>query len=217
MIGFFLISNLWAQCPVLDITKSGVLSDPDLNEISGIQVYKEHLWVHNDSGDRPRVFLLSTNGERERIVNIPSAKAKDWEDITLLREPTIFFLGDVGDNLERRSEVEVYLYNPSSNQTQTMTLQYETGPKDVEALAIDPVHKDLYLMSKGRGGVVHLFQKKFPHVKGAYRLESVHSFPIPSQDGLNPFRITAMDISPKGDRIAVRNYFQLFLWSREAV
>ena len=68
-------------------------------------------------------------------------------------------------------------------------------------------------MSKGRKGTVHTFSF-FPDEHPKEPLKSIHQFSISPANGLNPERITAMDISPDGTYIAARNYIELFLWKR---
>ena len=62
----------------------GTISDPRLQEISGIVPVKGHesyYWVHNDSGDLPRIFALHESGVVIAEVAVTGAQAVDWEDI----------------------------------------------------------------------------------------------------------------------------------------
>ena len=129
----FLCFDGSAQCPSLQVVEVAQVSSPKIQEVSGMIEHDNRLWIHNDSGDKPRIFSLSLMGELEKTVNIPHAAAKDWEDITVLRDPPLFFIGDVGDNKERRSSTQIYMYDPVSKKNQTMVLQYEGGPRDVVA------------------------------------------------------------------------------------
>ena len=49
-------------CPVFaaDIEQIAEVTHPQLDEMSGIvaSTYKDIYWVHNDSGDRPRIFAI---------------------------------------------------------------------------------------------------------------------------------------------------------------
>jgi len=57
-----------------------------IREISGAVASRKNpgiLWVHNDSGDLPRLYAISTAGELIGIYTITGAKARDWEDIAI--------------------------------------------------------------------------------------------------------------------------------------
>ncbi|MFO0950915.1 MAG: hypothetical protein U0835_07120 [Isosphaeraceae bacterium] len=53
-------------------------------------------WVHNDSGNPPRLFAVRVDGSliREYAVQAPNV---DWEDIAVDDEGHLY-LGDIGNN-----------------------------------------------------------------------------------------------------------------------
>lgn len=62
------------------------IEDERLDEISGIVASRRHLghyYVHNDSGDQPRVFLIDRQGKTRAVIRLKDAIARDWEDIAI--------------------------------------------------------------------------------------------------------------------------------------
>ncbi len=103
----------------------------NLNEVSGIirgVRYPEVFWVHNDSGDKARIFAINIEGEvvfpewlkgkkdgssfdeqqnRYKGLPIHGASNYDWEDITMLDDMII--LSDTGNNGNARRDLAVYV------------------------------------------------------------------------------------------------------------
>ena len=47
----------------------------DLIETSGLEVYGENLITHNDSGDKPKLYVFNFRG---KLMSIPSKRYKDY-------------------------------------------------------------------------------------------------------------------------------------------
>ena len=171
------------------------------------------MWMHNDSGDKARLFAHKIEEKKTIQFYLNSVLAQDWEDIAIDRENHMLYIADTGDNQEKRSNTSIVAYNIDTQKSHTVPVSFETGSIDIEAAAWDPIDKVLLLMSKGRKGTVHLFPLS-PETISDAPLRSIYQFSISPASGLNPQRITAMDISPDGAYIAVRNYIELFLWKR---
>ena len=80
-----------------------VVGDPLISEASGVAVSrttKDAVWMHNDSGDVPRLFLVGLNGTTLGIVNVKGVTAMDWEDMCSfeLDGESWLLVGDIGDN-----------------------------------------------------------------------------------------------------------------------
>ncbi len=148
-------------------TTLGVVDSDRLTEISGIVASRHHaglLWVHNDSGDQPRLYALNTQAKLLATYSVTGAQAQDWEDIAMGPGPKMgldyLYIGDIGDNRAKRDNVVVYRVaepnftltdTPMSGQTslaQAQVLTYPDGPHDAEALLVDPNNGDIYLISK---------------------------------------------------------------------
>jgi len=157
-----------------DITPvvAGRLSSPVLKEVSGVAVSQLHhniLYVHNDSGDSSRFFAITTEG---KLLATYYFKAKyngfagvlDCEDIGVGAGPvkgqSYIYLADIGDNFAWRPSVQVYRFNEPSLKKQAdtltasaLTLTYPDGRHDAETILIDPVDKQLYIITKREDSV----------------------------------------------------------------
>ena len=201
-------------CPHITIIQHPSIESKQITETSGIVVHESKIWLHNDSGDSARVFSYHLQTHELREHTLAHVTATDWEDIAIDRQRKRLFIADTGDNRESRKDSSVIAYNIDTQQTSTFPLSYETGSIDIEAIAWDPPSQQIMLLSKGRGGTVHLFAFD-PESPTNTPLKSLYQFPISPANGLNPERITAMDITQDGSLIAVRNYVSLFLWERD--
>ncbi len=83
------------------------LQDPALREASGVACSRRRagfFWIHNDSGDLPRLFAVDREGRTAGQVLLEGILALDWEDCAL--EPPRgkggaprLWVGDIGNNL----------------------------------------------------------------------------------------------------------------------
>lgn len=192
-------------------------SCPDLDESSGVAASRTcpgALWTHNDSGDRPRLFLLDREGQERARVTLAGAEAVDWEDMcSFEREGRPWLLvADVGDNGAVRPSVALYLLpepDPARLRGEPVPahrieVRYPDGPRDCEGVAVDPVEAAVYLVTKERDllrapRVYRLPLAGFPRPRGG-TLE-----PVAELRGLPPL-VTALDISPDGRRAVVLGY-----------
>ncbi|MFQ5856151.1 MAG: metallophosphoesterase family protein [Anaerolineae bacterium] len=220
-----------ADCPTfIAPAQLGTVESSLLAEISGVAASRKNadvLWVHNDSGDSARIYAMSIQGRHLGIYDLVGASATDWEDIAVGPGPTegqdYIYVGDIGDNARQRPSVTVYrVAEPSVSATQdpvtvdldsvdALPMQYP-GPAvfDCEALLVDPVSGDIFLVTKDRAGegAAHVFRNPAPHTPGVLvTLELVDSIPLPSQ-------VTGGDVSPSGDGVLLRLYFQGYYWPR---
>lgn len=80
----------------------------ELNEISGLEIINDTLLVaHNDSGNKPNIYFISTEGNIYHTTFITNAKNVDWEDITQDDEGNLY-IADVGNNLNSRKDLCIY-------------------------------------------------------------------------------------------------------------
>ena len=222
-IWFFVVSQSHAQiCPSIEIVSQFPIQSTSLDEISGIAWQKENrFWVHNDSGDSSRLYQINQKGVLEGILDIPNIKARDWEDMAILRDNDkyVFFIGDIGDNKEKEDEYPIHVVTIDSNpqpkivSMKTFFVQYANlGPRDAEGISVDPITEDIYILTKGRGGTAFLLHKKAPHIDNEHvKMDLIHQFSIPSYEGINIYRFTAMDISPDGNSMLWRDYQSAYL------
>lgn len=178
---------------------------------------QEVLWTLNDSGGDAAIHALSTTGELLGTVTLtgPGVINQDWEDMaSFTRDQRHFLLiGDVGDNFAWRPNITLYLIEepelaPTAEATQapvlhTFRIQLPNGPRDIEAIAVDPVENAAYLVSK-RDNRPTLYRFSLAHADTERVTELVASnlgeINIPRADRNNHFInwVTAMDFSESG-------------------
>jgi len=96
------------------------LSNPDLQseipkqleESSGLKMFRDGILSHNDSGGEPKLYKLDTlSGEIVQTIRIENASNKDWEDITA--DSLYLYIGDFGNNGGNRKNLCIYIVKKS--------------------------------------------------------------------------------------------------------
>ncbi|GAB2976040.1 hypothetical protein GCM10027049_08460 [Mucilaginibacter puniceus] len=215
---------------VRQITISGRLSDRALSETSGIAAsaqFKDMFYVHNDSGDESRFFMISPDGKLHHVLKYDGNNSHDdCEDIAVgpgpIKGKSYVYVGDIGDNGTNRDAISIYRFEEKKSwlkdsivnlTAQKLYLQYPDGPKDAETLMIDPVDKLFYIVTK-RGDTVNVYTSPIMHKPNdtltlTYRGKLFF-------EGTKPFKwITAGDISKDGDRVLIKSYDKVYYWKRK--
>ncbi|MCA9587781.1 MAG: hypothetical protein KC657_20800 [Myxococcales bacterium] len=204
-------------CPTFGAPAArGVVGAPEITEASGLVASRRHadvVWTHNDSGDVARVFALrTTDASVLGAVSVTGANATDWEDIALGTHAGVpsLFIGDIGDNAARRPNVTVYIapepdvapLPASVAVTLAMTLTYEDGPRDAEALVVDPRSGELVVIEKSLGPAgVYVLTPPFAATGVLRRVATIDL----SRSGVGTL-VTAADVTGAGDAVIVRTY-----------
>lgn len=208
----------FADCPNFDSGREvGTVEHANLSEISGIAASRQNdnvLWAHNDKGDGPQVWALNTQGVHLGTYWLSGADNVDWEDMAVGPGPVngldYLYTGDIGDNYAERFYITIYrVAEPvvDSNQSpvyRTLTgvdsivLQYPDWPHDSEAMMLDPLTKDIYVLSK-QNDSFGLYRAPYP--------QSTTSTTTMEYKGLFWWYndVSAADVSPNGDMIIIRN------------
>ncbi len=199
------------------------LQDARITEASGLVASRLNpgcFYVHNDSGDEARIFLIDRTGRTRLTVRLKGATAIDCEDIalTLGAKPGTWdvCLADVGDNAEKRGHVTIYRFaEVSLNDQKSDTvdveavayrLRYAGGPANVEAFAVHPRTGDGYLFTKRVDGRSYVYKLAAPwDAKQETVLPRVAMLELPQAEPLARV-VTAADIGPDGRRLALRCY-----------
>lgn len=209
---------------------------PELGEASGLAASRRQpdvLWTHNDSGDVPRLFALSTAGELIATFAVTGAEAVDWEEVGIgpgaSADRDALYIADTGDNLEARRHVVVYrVPEPTVDATQRggsavtapaqrLELTYPDRPHDAEALLVDPQSDTLLIVTKERGGPTLVFAvERAAFARGSAKLQRVGEVRLPGTPFLGGQLVTSGSISPDGGRVLLKTYSSTFLWTRAA-
>jgi len=207
-----------------------------LSEVSGVAVSRTQpgvVWIHNDSGDRARVYATNLAGTLLGSFRVVDAQARDWEDIALgpclgkHRDSHCIYIADTGDNNGTRQNGIIYIVpepraqaEPTDEEMSTepahaITVRYPDGPHDIEALAVT-LDGNILLVTKGTRGPILLFSISLnePDTGLAYAT-LVDTLPIrPARRFGN--LVTAAAVSPSGGFLVVRTYTELYFFRRDA-
>lgn len=105
----------------LDLKPIASLSGNPAKENSGIVQSRRQpglYWLHNDSGDEPRIYPLLSNSDQFMVDETVEAGAGtllsgaeniDWEDITVDDQGHVI-VADVGNNKNKRRDLTLVLY-----------------------------------------------------------------------------------------------------------
>jgi hypothetical protein len=211
-------------------TVIGEITDDRVPEISGLVLSHRSddvLWVLNDSGDKAFIYALKTNGDFISAVKVKDADNIDWEDLASFEmdgEPYLL-IGDIGANVSDADMFSLYLIKEPELTDEKVDLErridfrYNDGPRDCEALAVDPIRGKILLLSK-RDEPARLYEidlRSNLKVQTAYFQGEISSIPQPTKDevksSLDKYHAqpTALDILPNR-KIAVLTYRRLFAY-----
>lgn len=200
----------------------GEVKAPHLIEISGVassRRYPGMLWVHNDSGDTNRLYLIDRQGQYYGELWLDGCSARDWEDLATGPDPAssghFLYVGDTGDNLGvfrdrqicRVIEPELTLgEEPFSlrRSAEVLRVKFADQPRDAEALLVDPLTHDIYIVTKREPQVV-LYRLPYPQPFGG-RME------VAPQGILALTGVSAGDVSPDGGEILLKTLSGIFYW-----
>lgn len=207
------------------------LQDTSIKESSGLAASRSTpglYWTHNDSGDGPFIYAFDERGRRRGVWRVRGATARDWEDIATgpgpERNRSYLYIGDIGDNSGRRSEIVVYRVpepkitpaDANSSKTKPMLtdmaesirLRYPDGQYDAEALLVHPVTGTIYVATKTMLGNPVIYQASASEGGDEVStLSRVGELKVPSWFG---GMITGGAISPDGRRVALCDYKQAY-------
>ena len=211
----------WGEVEVL-----AQVDAPFLDEISGLAVSQAQpgvLWVIEDSANEPEVVALSNAGVVLARVTLEGRSNRDWEDLALgpCGGETCLFVADIGDNANAAAEVALLrLLEPMVDLAREgapaqMTLPadrlpftYAEGPQDAEALVLEPDGTPVVLTKRGGGSTrVYRLTELAPDAPmvAADPVELATARP----EGPFTLGITGADLLPDGQRLLLREYFDL--------
>ena len=213
------------------------LSDTRINESSGLAISRRNpgiFWTLNDSGGGPYVFAFDDKGHTRARLEIAGAANFDWEDIAsgpdAQGNPSLF-LGDIGDNLFIRPEIQVYqIAEPALDATtasaevkiaqfKTLRAAYPDGRHNAESLLCHPQTGRLFIITKTNDGQCGVYA--FPaalRTDVIMELESIARFQIPAlaRPGKRPIdncMSTGACFSPSATHVVVSTYSSLYQWT----
>lgn len=203
-------------------------------ELSGIvrsRSDKNVFWIHNDSGDQPRVFAIDSTGQFYKSdryrnyegITIAGATNVDWEDITMDNKGNLV-VADIGNNGNDRKDLVLYVVpEPSPVASNTTFLKkiffkYPDQKKfpdksdfnyDCEAVFFADNH--FQFLSKDRSDTyTRLYRLDQEKTEEVNMLTLIDKFNIGG-------KVTAADASEDGNRIVVITYKAIWIFERTSV
>lgn len=219
----------------------GTLAARGLDESSGLVKSRAHdgvFWSHNDSGGKAQLFAVGPTGEDRGVVDVTGARAQDWEDIAVDPQGNLW-IHDGGNNANKRRDLTVYRIPEPEALSGTVAAdrairfhypeQTEFPPAarnfDSEALFWDGGR--MYLLTKHRGDTetaLYVFPAGFEDAPApasggdstpaSLPLERLGSFDVGGDRGNYGGMVTAADLSPDGQHLAILTYHAIFVFSR---
>lgn len=197
--------------------------DDRLHEASGLIesiANPNHFWTLNDSGNPAEVFLIDQKASIKLVCKLKGINNRDFEDITIGAGPiegkNYIYAADIGDNLSRYSTKLIYRFEEpviteGHNEIEitdfdTLRIKLSDRPRDTEAILIDPILKDIYLVSKLEDSV-SLYRIKFPFRNDTLTAEKLTILPLN--------KITAGNISPDGKEVLLKDYKKIYYWKND--
>jgi hypothetical protein len=227
---FFTADYRMDDLEILDVfdgpVAAGELENTLIDEASGLAVSRAnpgHVWTHNDHGDFNRLFLVGPEGQDAGTFRIEHTMNRDWEDLAIGPGPEdgtdYLYIADIGDNHARYDVKRIYrLPEPSLADydledgiasvagAEMIQFRYPDGEKDAETLMIDPLTKDLYIVSK-REFPVTIYVARYPQNSGTL-------FEIPILGTLPFTDAVAGEFSADGSNIVIKTKGRIYIWDR---
>jgi hypothetical protein len=197
------------------------VTNKKLEEVSGLAASINNpklLWTQNDSGNGAEVFLVDEKMEIRLTCKLKGVVNRDWEDIAVGPGPepgkSYVYVAEIGDNLGIFQYKNIYRFEEpvlKAGQTEvtitnfdTITFQLADQTKDTEALMINPLTKNIYIISK-REEPVYLYELPYPQsTKDTLTATKVMPLPVT--------QIVAADFSKDGKEIIMKNYRNVYYW-----
>lgn len=235
LLAALLLSACTATPPFAQL--SGLLLDAKLSEVSGIAASHRHedvLYVANDGGNAARLYAISRRGGKLATFRIAGAENTDWEDLASfeLDGHAWLLVADTGDNGGLRRTLQLHVFEEPAKIADgtlrpawTIVFRWPDGARDCEAVAVDPVRREILLVSKKRQPPELFSLPLRPHRPGtlvARPLGKVAGVPEGDTDEVaaNPelarirSQVTAADIAPDGHAFALLTYRDVLLYRR---
>ncbi|WP_353721881.1 PE-PGRS family protein [Dyadobacter sp. 676] len=179
-----------------------------------------YLWTVQDSGRPNSLYLISKDGKTIKEYQVPGADNRDWEEVAVGPGPdngrSYAYIADIGNNNQPATPVNTIYRIPEitgtggtfdQNALQKISFSYPDGPRDAEALIVDPVTKDVFVLSKEMQST-NVYRLPFPQSTG----ETIVAEKVGAVPGVA--LATASSISRDGSEIMVRTYLAVYYWKR---
>lgn len=193
------------------------ITDPRLNELSGLVSDGEHWYGVNDGGSKVQVFVLGRDCKVQKVIT-DRTDPFDVEDLARTPDGRLW-LSDTGDNENGRLTVALLELSPQGKVT-VHRLTYPDGPHDTEALLIDKAGTP-YLITKDVLGDSKVYRPTGPLASpGPTTLANVGSLKISQTDtqggpvgSFGSVLVTGGASTADGSVVALRTYTDAYVYA----
>jgi hypothetical protein len=195
-----------------------------INEASGLAPSRNmdgFLWTIQDSGNPASLYLISKDGKSIKEYKVPGATNRDWEDVASGPGPNngthYLYIGETGNNNQPVAATSIIYRIPeiadqnasfNGSSLEKITYKYPDGPRDAEALMVDPGTKDIFIISK-EATETGIYRLPFPQSTG----ETITAEKVGTIPGV--FMVTSGDVSGDGSEILIRTYLAAYYWKKK--
>lgn len=204
----------------------GRIESPEIGESSGLAAslcQPDVLWTHNDSGDGPFIYAMSTAGRNLGAWRVTGAENTDWEDLATMRDASgkcYLYIGEIGNTDKlARSQHRIYKVPEPQIPANTSNLskknaaetspavsfdfRYPDGNHDAETLIVNPVDEAIYILTKSRKDPSGVYKLAARFGGQLVQAEKVGEIRVP----VIPFgMLTGGAASPDGKRVIICDY-----------
>ena len=210
---------------------NGTIESSEIREASGIVASRKNIgvfWTHNDSGDKGRIFAFDSLGKHLGYYNLAGIQNRDWEDIAVGPGPIegeqYIYIGDIGDNSLRYNSKYIYrILEPNVSVEQTpvdttlyeverLVFQYPDGNRNAETLMIDPISRNIYVVSKEANTKV--YRLAWPHTFYSAPTLNVDTMEVIASLSFGDAAVGG-DISSTGEEILIKSSRVIYYWKRD--
>ncbi len=209
------------QQPFGDQIKMGLIESEGVIEASGIVASRKNpgvFWTHNDAGNANRIYAFNSQGTHLAVYNIYGFYLGDWEDIAIGPGPVdgenYIYIGNIGKANQVKHIYRIIEPEVDSNQSpvsvtigdvEQIDVQFPDAKKDAETLMLDPLTKDLYIVSKSWNPGLY---------RAPYPQSTTETITLEHVATLNLLWAVGGDISSSGLEIVIKDYDNIYYWSR---
>jgi len=124
-------------------------------EISGLEKFESKFIAHNDSGNKPILYKINSQGDIIKIIPLNKLNNIDWEDLSA--DKFFIYIADIGNNFGTRKDLKIYKINKKTFEVDSIGISYRSQFKfksnyineyDAEAIAV--FEENIILFSKNR-------------------------------------------------------------------
>lgn len=199
-----------------------VVSDPRIQEASGLIATDDGYRIVNDGGTQVTVYRLD---ESCAVTGTTTAAIDPYDVEDLARGPDgSLWLADIGDNRAGRTSIAVIVVPDEAGAVDAVLrrLQYPDGPRDAESMFVDEAGRAVVLTKTFSGAVeVYRSQPIDPSPSGSEQpqpLERLGAIQLPQTGtaggpvGPPLNNLMATGAARCGDQVALRTYTDVFVW-----